>query len=416
MGVCRVMRIATVVVGSLAALALQPAAAKAAEADQQTYGDLNQGSLKFGLALYKRLLTGEDENVFISPLSIVGAFGPLRMGATGETRAAIDNVLGLGSGGPDVDRRLGKLMRVLQRDKDGVTLTIADALWVGKTAKLKSDYLKSVTATYDAAIEPIDFSNREAASNRINGWAKEQTRGRIPAVVSPQTFSDDTRLVVTNAVYLLADWSDPFDKRDTQQKPFATAKGAKTVPLMHQLMSAHYLSTPSFQAVDLPYRDNRLAMTVFLPRSPDGLERFEKSLTVDKLQDWLKRLDADDWGSVDVFLPALELDESYQLAKPLIDLGLENAFSLDAKFDVMSEEPLGIGTVVQKTFLKVDEKGTEAAAVTAVEAVVITGTRKPPPPPPVFRADHPFFLLIRDRSNGAVLFMGRVGDPTAKGS
>jgi serine protease inhibitor len=399
------------VAAACAALIAVPLAPLAAEARPSAeYRAINDGNAEFGLRLYKKLRPEDDGNVFISPMSIAGVFGPLRAGANGETLAAIDKTLGFGNDPTGVDGQLGTLLQRLEQEGDGATLSIANALWIGKSANLRREYLADIGKAYDVSVAPIDFSLAEAAAEQINQWAIDQTRGRIANIVSPASFTEQTRLVLANAIYMLADWDEPFEVEATVNQPFRTISGrVKRVPLMHGKMNAHYLETPDFQAVDLPYQGDRLAMTIFLPRRLTGLASFEKGLTSPKLRGWLTELDAAGSREVEIFLPRFQLAERYELKEPLQAIGLGLAFSDEARFDRMTDQPLKIDSIIQKTFLKVDERGTEAAAVTAL-AVVITGMRKTAPPP-IFRADHPFFLLIRDRSLGTTLFMGRVGDP-----
>ncbi len=182
-----------------------------------------------------------------------------------------------------------------------------------------------------------------------------------------------------------------------------------TVPLMHR-STGHYrfFETDDFQAVDLPYKDERLSMTVFLPRQRGALAAFEAGLTDERLRTWLARLDAEQPRELRLYLPKLKIEERYNLVPALRDMGMGVAFTPDADLTGIADEDLFISQVLHKTFVRIDEKGTEAAAVTAIE-IQVTGGRIGEPP--TFRADHPFFFLLRDKQSGAILFLGRIVEP-----
>lgn len=366
------------------------------------------GNGDFGTALYKRL-AGEPGNVFVSPVSIAGAFGPVAAGARGETLAAIERAMHF-PGGAALHPALGGILRDLERERDGATLSIANALWVMEGFPLKPEFARIGRQDYGATIDPLDFRRGAAAAARINGWVKEETRGRIPTLIDPGSLDGDTALVVTNAVYFLGDWTTPFNASNTREQPFHLPGGAtKPIPLMYRKDPFRYFETEGFQAVDLPYKDERLSMSVFLPKARDGLPAFEAELTGARLREWLGRLDRERPREVRLHLPKLKVEEDYQLVPPLTAMGMAIAFDPNrADFRGIADADLFISQVVHKTFLRVDEKGTEAAAATGIEVEL---TSAPIVPPVVFRADHPFFLVIRDKPSGAILFLGRIVSP-----
>ena len=384
-----------------------PVAARGEESTQPVgAASVVEGNRAFGLALYRRL-AGEPGNVFVSPISIAGAFGPVAAGAQGETRAEIARALRFpAGGGAALHPQLGALLRGLEREQPGATLSIADALWVQRGFALKAPFLAVARNDYDATVEELDFAASDAAARRINQWSSMETRGRIPTLVSPAILAGPTRLVVTNAVYLLADWSDPFPLRATTSQPFhLEGGGVRPVPLMHRIGDYRLLGGDGFAAIDLPYRDERLSMTVFIPHAGRTLASFEAQLREPELTQWLERLDAAEPQLTDLFLPRLEIEEEYDLVPTLGALGISRAFGDGADFGGISDSGLRISDVVHKTFVRIDEKGTEAAAATAV--VMQESSR------PEFRVDRPFFFLIRDKASGAILFLGRIADPGA---
>lgn len=369
-----------------------------------------RGNADFGVALYKSLAE-EPGNVFLSPISIAGAFGPVSAGARQETLAEIARALRLpAGGGAGLHPALGGLLRDLEREREGARLSIANALWVQQGFSLKAPFETIARDAYDARVELLDFERSEEAAARINNWVKDETRGRIPNLIAPDSLNGDTALVVTNAVYFLGDWTTPFNASNTRDEPFyLQGGGVRQVPLMYRKDRFRYLETGTFQAIDLPYKDERLSMSLFLPKRRDGLAGFEAELSDAELRGWLERLDAAQPREVRLHLPKLKIEQNYDLVPPLRALGIKIAFTRNrADFRGIAEANLFISQVIHKTFLRVDEKGTEAAAATGIE-IEITGA--PAVPPIVFRADHPFFFVIREKTSGAILFLGRITAP-----
>lgn len=370
-------------------------------------GSIAEGNRAFGLGLYQQLAT-RPGNLFISPISIAGAFGPVVAGAEGETRSVIARALRFpDDGGVTLHPQLGGLLRGLERDGNGTTVSIANALWVQQGFNVKPAFARTARENYGAASETLDFVSAPApAAARINAWVSDETRGRIPTLFSPDAFTDLTRLVVTNAVYFLGDWAEPFRRSATTPQPFFLLEGgARQVPLMSRQGQYRTFWNETFTAIDLPYKDERLSMTVFLPHARAGLPAFEAGLTPERLTEWLSKLDAADPGKTQLYLPRVEITEGYDLEMPLRAMGMGLAFTRGkANFRGIADADLYISKVAHKTFVRMDEKGTEAAAATGV---VISTVSAPLP----FRADHPFFFLLRDKTSGAILFMGRIADP-----
>ncbi len=382
--------------------------AAAAPSDPAMVASVAKGNREFGLALYRQVAT-KPGNVFISPISIAGAFGPVIAGAEGETRTAIAGALRFpGNGNGELHPALGGLLRGLEREQDGVTLSIANALWLQQGFAIKPAFARTARTDYEALSETVDFvSAPVAAAARINAWVDSETRGRIPTLFAPEAFTVDTRLVVTNAVYFLGDWAEPFRRSATQPQPFFVPGGTtRQVPLMFRRGQYRTIETSEFQAIDLPYKDGRLSMTVFLPQARDGLPAFEAGLTPQRLDGWLEELDAARTNKTELHLPRLQIAETYDLVKPLSAMGMGIAFSpLQAGFGgITDKERLYISAVAHKTFVRMDEKGTEAAAATGVVGEAVSA-------PLLFRADHPFFFVLRDKRSGTILFMGRIVEP-----
>lgn len=371
-----------------------------------------KGNRAFAVSLYKQL-AAKPGNVFISPISIAGAFGPMAAGARGQTRAEIGKVLHFPAGDKVLNDSLGGILRTLESDGAGHQVSIANALWASGNAAIKPAFVDMAKRSYDAEVEPLSFGDSAAAAARINTWVDRKTDGRIPKLFEPDAFDPDTMLVVTNAVYFLGDWKVSFDPSRTRSQPFYLADGTKrNVPMMSAgRIRAIYLGAgeahqpaDAVELAELPYKGERLSMVIILPQELDGLPAVEAGLTADKLDKWLARIDSAKPSLQDELqLPRMQFDSSYDLVDPLKALGMKVPFSI-ANFTGMSDKGLKISDVVHKTFVKVDEKGTEAAAATGI---VVTTERDHWE----FRANHPFLFLIRDKPTGAILFMGRFAEP-----
>lgn len=357
----------------------------------------------FALDLYRKLAKG-DENVFFSPFSIETALAMVYEGARGKTAEEMANVLYLPE---DREERLNSfsfLMHSLNLNDTPYVLSTANALWVQKGYPIKKDYVETIETYYLGELHALDFvGNPRGAEDEINCWAEEETKGRIKKLV--KGLSSDTRLVLTNAIYLKANWSSRFNPSETHNGTFFFLGGSVVVPFMEQVGLFNYAEGDSFQALEMPYEGERLSMVILLPKKMDGLGELEANLTPQFLDGVIRSLKPE---KVAVMIPKFRFEASYKLRDVLIDMGMKSAFT-SADFSGISDEPLVVSQAVHKAFISVAENGTEAAAATAV-----TITLAAPPEsekPKVFNADHPFIFLIYDRETGAVLFMGRMMNP-----
>ncbi|QDA30555.1 serpin family protein [Thermococcus indicus] len=367
-----------------------------------------EGLNAFAFELYREL-SAEGGNVFFSPYSVEVALAMAYEGANGTTREEMEKVLHLP--GNDEVRWTGFRYLVLSLNpSDGpYVLSTANALWVQKEYPVNGRYLWIIREFYTGDVRSVDFvKDPDGAAEEINRWAEEQTRGRIRDLIPRGALNEYTRLVITNAIYFKANWSSRFDPRDTANESFTLASGEKiTAPMMHQRATFNYTENDELQALEMPYEGGRLSMLIILPRdnSPSGIEGKLTPEFIRELRGSMKP------EFVDVTVPKFRFEKSYSLKKPLIDMGMEKAFSDGANFSGITDaERLFISDVIHKTFISVAENGTEAAAATAVIVFAASAPREEPEYK-VFRADHPFLFLIIDRETGAVLFMGRLVDP-----
>jgi serpin B len=397
---------------SATALALCACAAPQPAISENNLSDpapIDPSDAAFDTALYRAIAT-EPGNQFVSPYSVASAFALVYPGAGGETAAEIARVFGFDASPQAEAQQTRAIASALQAQTGGSEFTVANAAWVERTMALRAEYARTIRDTMGGTIQPVDFiRNQREALRQINAWAARETRDRIPEILS--TPDPARRLVLTNAVYFKGKWSDPFSANATRDGDFFT--GASThVParLMRQLTSARYFETPTFQAADFDYDEGAFALAVFLPRERTGLAAFERELTGANLNTWMNQLAGAARSRLDLTLPKVEMRADYTLNRPLQQMGVRIAFTDSADFSaITADEALMISAVIQKTFLAIDEEGTEAAAVTAIDMVTTAAPVGPPPPPPIeFKADHPFFVVLHHKPTGARLFLGRI--------
>jgi len=367
-----------------------------------------EGNGKFALALYSEL-RGQAGNLFLSPFSISTALGMTHSGARGQTAEQMAAVLRLPADRAQADSGFAALIKGLQAGGKGgaYQLNIANGLWAEKEYPFLPSFVTTLRSDYGADVEQADFLHHaESVSAAINSWVERNTQGKIKDLFPPGALNSMTRLVLANAIYFKGKWATAFKEPQTHDAPFTAPGNRKiTVRMMEQHGAFPYFEESSFQAIELPYQGGSLVMDVFLPRKANALDEFEKRLTPEKLAGWLAKLSHE---SVQLALPKFRLTSSFELNHVLAAMGMSLAFSRNADFTGMSERgrELSISTVVHKAYVDVNEEGTEAAAATGVGVVTSAMPRFVE-----FRADHPFFFVIRDAASGAILFMGRLQNP-----
>ena len=383
--------------------------------------------------LHRQLATGND-NLCVSPYSIQNALAMTFAGADGDTRTEMAHVLHFPSEASAVaasfaslqqslEEMTAKTAELVKKSKEfggpgePITLNIANRLFAQKDYDFRQDFLSLVKQDYGAAFEPIDFTvNPAAAAQHINKWVANETRGKIRDLIPADALNKLTRLVLANALYLKAPWADAFSEKTTQPELFHIRGGAPVnVPMMRKTARFGYVKRDGFAAVSVPYVGNDLQFLVLLPDEINGLHALESKLTAEVLAQ-CSRLEAQD---VDLRLPKFKLEPpSIALAENLQALGMKSAFDIprgSANFDKMAprkpNDYLYISNVFHKTFIAVDEKGTEAAAATAVVMMRATAIRGPKPPPIEVKVDRPFIYAIQHVPSEVCLFLGRVTDP-----
>ena len=360
----------------------------------------------FGFALQRRL-GSRDENLVVSPYSVTHAFALAYAGARGRTREELAAALRFPEEGDELHPALNALDRAVEsREGENLTIDTANSAWGQRRFPWKPEFLEILARHHGAGMRTVDFEqDREGAAAALDEWVREQTRGKIEDLFSADDFDELTRLVLANAAYLKAKWHAPFSRRATSDKPFHAPAGRVEVPTMTGRRKLPFAEGDGWEAAELPYEGEQLAMLVVLPEA-GGLEDVERRLGDGLLGEIAGALAPAD---LEVALPKVRIESTHELAPPLRELGVVEAFDEEqADFSGMSGEQLYLAKARQKAFVRVDEEGTEAAAATGV--VVTTTSLRPPARP--FVVDRPFLFVIRDGPTGAVLFSGRVTDPS----
>jgi len=364
----------------------------------------------FGINLYRTVLKAQPaDNVFISPASIGFALTMTANGARGATMDAMARVLCLqGKQFAEINREDSNLVASTNAPVEGVELSVANSLWAKLGVDFNEDFLERNRRFYGAEIKSIAFDVPQAAE-QINGWVALKTKDRIKNIVD--SIDERSILFLINAIYFKGTWTKEFDASRTQETSFhSTALAEKKVPMMHQSGDYLYLRGEGFQAASVPYGDGRISMYVFLPDDRAGLESFHAQLAPDTWNAWMA-------GFVEsrghIAIPRFRLEYRVTLRKALTELGMGVAFDGgSADFSGMvrrSGANAYIHDIVHKTFVEVNEQGTEAAAATSVE-MRLTSVMEHASPFEMI-CDHPFFFAIRDNQTGLILFMGSLVDP-----
>jgi serpin B len=382
-------------------------------ADSPLMASIVSSNTAFAADLYKKE-SARSGNLFFSPYSISTALAMTYTGARGPTQKEMAQVLHFGQSPeelPEAFAGLAKRMDEIQQAQQ-VNLSVANALWCQQDYPFSAPFLKLTKEFYDAQAHQVNFRTQtEAVRKEINTWVARKTQDKILDLIHPGQLTDQTRLVLCDAIYFKGNWASRFEAKKTRPAPFFTAPNQPVqVPMMSQTLSLRSKEYPDFYLLAVPYTNDVLSMVILLPKAMDGLGALEKQLDSAKLSEWLTALEAAPAGKADLFLPKFKLDCRLELANDLSEMGMPSAFGPQADFSGMSaRRDLFISAVIHQAMVDVNEQGTEAAAATgvAIKSLAIVRNFNP-----VFRVDHPFLFLLRENQTGSVLFMGRVKDPT----
>ena len=381
---------------------------------------LAEGGNGFALAMFKKL-GQRPGNLLFSPFSIRTALAMAQAGARGETASQMSEVLRISALEEPAEVVLAAMVQRPNALRDRTSeISAVNSLWCQEGAPLHAGFLDLIDRHYHGEANLVDFRrDAERARVTINRWVEDKTRQEIRELVASGALDAGTRLVLVNAVYFKGMWVSQFSRAATRDEPFYLGGGAVVqTPLMHQKQAAWYVRGAGYQAVDLVYRGSGLSMLVILPDQKDGLRDLEQQLSTGILQAPVTQMSL---CAVDLYLPRFTIAwGTLDVSGPLGALGMTLPFdSARADFSGINgcqaphDEALHVSAVLHKARIEVSEEGTEAAAATAVEMRLL-GSAGPRPPrqTPVVRVDHPFLFAIRERGRGAILFLGRVADPT----
>jgi serpin B len=355
----------------------------------------------FGVSIFRRLAAETpDKNVLVSPLSISICLAMVAEGADGKTWSEMSKTLGVGSR-EDMNQGVASLMDVLRNADETTRMEIANALWANQSHRFESSFVQTLESNYGAQAKALDFSSPSAVPT-MNKWVDEKTHGKITEIVD--NLPADALMILMNAVSFKGDWVRKFEPRMSMKRPFA---GAGDAVFMNRTSQWDYAESNGVQFLRMPYGNSRFSMEIALPAASADFEAFVKDVTAEEWAAWSKSAQTKQ-GSV--VIPKWESEYKIELSDALKKMGMPDAFQPGANFTRMiKNHPAFIDLVNHKTYIKVDEKGTEAAAVTS--AGIRSGSAMPPKNDFEFDANHPFVYAITEAETGALLFLGVVKKP-----
>jgi serpin B len=381
-------------------------------ATPEDFDSVVDGNNQFAIDMYNKL-NNHDANVFFSPYSISSALAMTYEGANGETAEEMRNVLHFPEDNVAMRSSFAELYNLLNKPDKKYKLSTANALWAEQTYNFLPEYLGLVEQYYGGKTTNLDFKTKTEKSRKIiNKWVEDKTEDKIKDLIPKGLLGTDTRLVLTNAIYFKGDWLNQFEKESTKDKEFfITTDNVVEVDMMAMFgESFNYGEADGVQILEMPYVGNDLSMLVILPKQGQ-MDKLEEDMTIENLMKWNSKLKKE---KVNLFLPKFKFEIKTMLTKTLQEMGMPTAFSGNADFSGMDGiKSLQIDQVIHQAFVAVDEKGTEAAAATAVVMIESMAPLEPEEPK-LFNADHPFIFMIQEKSTGSILFMGKVNDPLAE--
>ena len=360
----------------------------------------------FSFDLLKETIKNSDEsNIFISPLSVSLALGMLRNGAVGTTKSEMETALKM-SGLSDTE--INEYYRLMQLNLPGMDpktkLSIANSIWVrdDKSFIVKPDFLKTNSDYFNAYFKVMDF-NQTWALDTINGWANRKTNGLIPKVLT--NIDSSIMMLLMNAIYFKGTWVTQFDKKATSEYTFTNEFNAHVkVNMMNATDTFAYVSDNKAQYLDMPYGNKTFSMTVILPSATNSTDDVLNQLNSSSFSKIISEMKVQ---KVHVFFPRFKVKNTFMLNAMLQSMGMKKAFQENAELDgIASMKPLFVSFVKHDTYVEVTEEGTEAAAVTTIGV----GTTSVGPTEPYFIANKPFLFVIRERSTGVILFVGKMSN------
>ncbi|XP_078521988.1 neuroserpin isoform X2 [Lissotriton helveticus] len=377
----------------------------------------NDAITDFSVKLYHELrASGEDDNIFFSPWSIAVALGMVELGARGSTMKEIRHAMGyddIKNGGEF--SYLRDLSEVFTANQYNCVTNLANALYLQNGYPISDKFIQLMKKYFLAEVENVDFSQSASVAEHINGWVENQTNNRINDLVDASDFSDLTRMVLVNAIYFKGSWKSQFRPENTRTFSFTKDDESEVqIPMMYQQGEFYYgeFSDGSndaggtFQVLEIPYEGDKMSMMIVLSRQEVPLAKLEPLIKGPQIREWAGAVKKQ---KVEVYVPRFKIKQNIDLEDPLKHLGIEEVFGPNADLSAVSDiKDLFLAKAVHKSYLEVNEEGSEAAAASGMIAISRMAVLYPQ-----VIVDHPFFFVIRDRETGTILFMGRVMHPEA---
>ncbi|WP_157960353.1 serpin family protein [Marinimicrobium alkaliphilum] len=391
--------------------------------DDERFTPLIADQRTFTFSLLQQLGEHEDGNLFVSPYSISAALAMVYAGAQGETRRQMAGTLNfpldndaLHPGFNRLDRELGeRASDEAANNGDPFRLDVVNQTWGHEAFEFRQDYLDLLARHYGAGIRRVDFRNdAEAVRLEINDWVERKTEERIVDLLPPESLNAETRFVLVNAIYFLGSWKHAFEEESTRNQPFMRPDGSQIdVPMMRQTAHFGHYAGEHTVAVSMPYIGDDIELVAMMPADADNFNRWAAELDREHFDGVLENINSRD---VALHFPRFESGSDLKLSELLESMGMVDAFDecaadfsgITGADPCIPDRAIYIDEIFHKSFVDIDESGTEAAAATAVAMVRVTSLG---PEPPTVRFDRPFYYFIHDRPTGLILFAGRMLDP-----
>jgi serine protease inhibitor len=363
---------------------------------------------QFGFELFQKVnaSVNEPKNRMISPLSVSLALAMLYNGAEGNTKRQMEEILHKSNlSAEDINQSYKLMVEGLSSHDPKVELSISNAIFYRNTFAVKPDFISTNQNFYQAEVSGLDFTNTTQTLETVNGWVNTKTKGKIDKII--EEVSDNAVMYLLNAIYFNGEWKYRFDSKETFDMTFRKEdQSTIQVPTMQIENPFNYLSNENFKLLEMPYGSGKYSMLIFLPEDGRTTDDVISQLSADNVNDWISKMTEQ---KKKVYLPKFEFKFDDSLVDELETLGMTDAFNASAAnlSGISDKAQLVVSEVKHKSYIKVDERGTEAAAVTGI-TIEVTSVG----PDNSFRVDHPFVFAIREKDTQAILFIGKVNDPT----
>ena len=394
---------------------------------RESGGEVVEANNLFTFELYQQL-KNEGENILISPFSVFNAFAMLYPGSDGQTQAVISETMHFEQ---NIQRFLDDMAQLKKafepiREYEKPALNIANSLWAQQGYPILDSYLDILQAYFQSEIRSVDFTDSVKTAKEINKWVSEKTQGKIKEIINQDIIGQLTTLILCNAIHFKGSWMNPFSEKNTKPESFFISPSEEIqVDMMNHQKAYRYQEYDGFKMLEMPYKKEYneqgepvskadYSMIIFLPDKKSSLEQLENQLNYYLMKSYISTMMRSEAVQVAVKIPKFRVENTFNLNDPLMAMGMDNPFTSLADFSkITGNKDLFISDVIHKTYIDVDEKGTEAAAVTAI---IMPRGAVPAPAEEVkqFHADRPFMFLIRENSTGSIIFIGKMKNPESQ--